>query len=60
MTTEVGHRGAGTRWEVAGQLVPAGLFVGMGIGWLFGHLVEGLFIGLGAGLLAMALVRLIR
>jgi F0F1-type ATP synthase assembly protein I len=54
------QRGAGTRWEVAGQLVPAGLFVGMGIGWLFDHLVEGLFIGLGAGLLAMALVRLIR
>jgi hypothetical protein len=58
MTTETARSGTGTRWEAAGLLVPAGLFVGMGIGWVFDHLVQGLFIGLGAGLLAMALVRL--
>lgn len=44
--------------EASGLFVPAGLFIGMGIGWAFGYLVQGLFIGLGAGFLAMALVRL--
>ena len=46
-------------WEASGVLVPAGLLIGMGIGFLFGHLVAGLFIGLGAGLLVMALVHLV-
>lgn len=45
-------------WEASGVLVPAGLLIGMGIGWVFGHLVAGLFIGLGAGLLLMALAHL--
>ncbi len=43
---------------ISGLFIPAGLFMGMGIGWIFGYLVEGLFIGLGAGFLAMAIVRL--
>jgi hypothetical protein len=30
----------------------------MGIGWIFGYLVQGLLIGLGVGFLAMAIVRL--
>ncbi len=46
------------RTEVSGVLVPAGLLIGMGVGWLFGHLVEGLLIGLGAGLLLMAIMQL--
>lgn len=46
------------KWEVSGLFVPAGLFIGMGIGWAMGHLVQGLLIGLGAGFLCMALVRL--
>jgi len=46
-------------WEAAGVLVPAGLLIGMGVGWLFGNLVPGLFIGLGAGLLLMVVIRLI-
>ena len=41
-------------WEASGVLVPAGLLIGMGVGWLVGYLVAGLFIGLGAGLLLMA------
>ena len=45
-------------WEASGVLVPAGLLIGMGIGWIFGHLVPGLFIGLGAGMLAMAIPQL--
>ena len=46
------------RKDIAGLLIPAGLFIGMGLGWVFGYLVQGLFIGLGCGFLAMALVRL--
>ena len=46
------------KWEVSGLFIPAGLFIGMGIGWGLGYLVQGLFIGLGAGFLAMAIVRL--
>jgi len=32
------------------------MFIGMGLGWLLGHLVAGLFIGLGLGLVAQALM----
>ena len=46
------------RKGVSGLFIPAGLFLGMGIGWTLGYLVPGLFIGLGAGFLAMAIVRL--
>ena len=46
------------KWEVVGLFIPAGLFIGMGIGWALGYLVQGLFIGLGAGFLAMAIARL--
>ena len=46
------------RWAVSGLFIPAGLFIGMGIGWALGYLAQGLFIGLGAGFLAMAIVRL--
>lgn len=45
-------------WEASGVLVPAGLLIGMGIGFLVGHLVAGLFIGLGAGLVLMAIAHL--
>ena len=47
------------RWEISGLLIPAGMFIGMGIGWALEYLVQGLFIGLGAGFLAMAIVALI-
>jgi hypothetical protein len=46
-------------WEISGIFVPAGLLIGMGIGWLFGHLAPGLIIGLGVGLLTMAVMHLI-
>ncbi|HEY97418.1 MAG TPA: hypothetical protein G4O16_04480 [Dehalococcoidia bacterium] len=39
-----------------GLLIPAGLFIGMGIGWALGYLVQGLLIGLGAGFLVYAVV----
>ncbi len=44
------------RWEVGGVFIPAGLFIGMGIGWALGYMVQGLFVGLGAGFLVMGLV----
>jgi hypothetical protein len=47
------------QWAVSGLFIPAGLFIGMGIGWALGYLVQGLLIGLGAGFLGMAIVRLV-
>ena len=41
-----------------GLFIPAGLFIGMGIGWALGFLVQGLFIGLGAGFLVFAIIML--
>ena len=35
--------------ELSGLAIPAGLFVGIGIGFLVDELVAGLFIGLGIG-----------
>ena len=46
------------RKGVTWLFIPAGLFLGMGIGWAMGYLMQGLFIGLGAGFLVMAIVRL--
>ena len=43
-------------WEASGVFVPACLLIGMGVGWLAGHLVAGLFIGLGVGMLLMAVM----
>ena len=45
-----------SRRAAGGILIPAGLFIGMGIGFAFNQGVAGLFIGLGAGFLAFALV----
>jgi hypothetical protein len=40
----------------SGIFIPAGLFLGMGVGFYTNQLVGGLFIGLGLGFLAMALM----
>jgi len=45
-------------WASSGLFIPSGLFIGMGIGWALGYLVQGVLIGLGAGFLAMAIARL--
>ncbi len=42
---------------VSGLAIPAGLFIGMGIGFAVDNLVAGLFIGLGCGFLVMLIVR---
>ena len=46
------------RRDISGLFIPAGLFLGMGIGWVLGLLVPGLFIGLGVGFLGMAIARM--
>jgi hypothetical protein len=45
--------------DSTGVFVPAGLLLGMGIGFAVGNLVAWLFIGLGAGFLAMAIANMI-
>ena len=46
--------------KIAGGLfIPAGLFIGMGIGWALGFLVQGMFIGLGVGFLAFGIIMLV-
>ncbi|MBD3164487.1 hypothetical protein GF323_04755 [Candidatus Woesearchaeota archaeon] len=47
------HRGAG------GLFIPAGLLLGMGLGFLYDELVAGLFIGLGCGFIAFGIITLI-
>ena len=41
----------------SGLFIPAGLFLGMGIGFITDELVGALLIGLGVGFVAMALAR---
>ncbi|MFC1897364.1 hypothetical protein ACFLX8_02180 [Chloroflexota bacterium] len=41
------------QWNITGVAIPAGLFTGMGIGFLVGNITGGLFLGLGGGFLAM-------
>ena len=45
---------------MSGVAIPAGLFIGMGVGFLIDELVAGLFIGLGAGFLLMLIIRAVR
>jgi len=41
--------------DVAGLFIPAGIFIGMGIGFLVDNIVAGLFIGLGGGFVLFAI-----
>lgn len=43
-----------------GVFVPAGLFIGMGIGFLLNQIVPWLFLGLGFGFLVMAIARMMK
>ena len=42
---------------VSGLCIPAGIFIGMGVGFATDELVAGLFIGLGVGFAVAAIVR---
>ena len=41
----------------SGLFIPAGLMIGMGVGFYTNQLVGGLFIGLGLGFLCMAIAK---
>ncbi len=46
--------------NLSGLFIPAGIFLGMGFGFLLDELVAGMFIGLGIGFLGMLLCHTIR
>ena len=41
------------QWGVAGVAIPAGLFIGLGVGFLIDNIIAGIFLGLGGGFLVM-------
>jgi len=41
------------QWNITGVAIPAGLFIGMGVGFLVDNITAGIFLGLGGGFLAM-------
>ena len=43
---------------VTGLAIPAGLFIGMGIGFLINNITAGIFLGLGGGFLTMLILRI--
>lgn len=43
-----------------GLFIPAGLFIGMGFGFLYNQLVPAMFIGLGLGFLGTMIYNLIK
>jgi len=47
------------QWGITGVAIPAGLFIGMGIGFLIGNITAGIFLGLGSGFLVMLIGMLI-
>ena len=46
-------------WNITGLAIPAGLFIGMGVGFFAGNITGGIFLGLGGGFLAMMIAMLI-
>jgi hypothetical protein len=44
----------------AGIFVPAGLFIGMGLGIIYGNIPAGIFFGLGAGFLLLAIAKMMK
>ncbi len=47
------------QWNITGVAIPAGLFIGMGIGFLIDNIIAGIFLGLGGGFLVMLIGMLI-
>ena len=45
------------RKGVTGLAIPAGLFIGMGVGFLIDNITAGIFLGLGGGFLTMIILR---
>lgn len=47
-------------YDFSRLFIPAGIFIGMGFGFLYDQLLAGMFIGLGAGFICMAISEIIR
>ncbi|MFC1928214.1 hypothetical protein ACFLXK_01245 [Chloroflexota bacterium] len=47
------------QWGITGVAIPAGVLIGMGIGFLIDNIAAGLFLGLGGGFLVMLIGMLI-
>ncbi|MFC1873692.1 hypothetical protein ACFLYX_00130 [Chloroflexota bacterium] len=47
------------QWGITGVAIPAGILIGLGIGFLIGNISAGLFLGLGGGFLVMFIGMLI-
>ncbi len=47
------------QWNITGVAIPAGLFIGMGVGFLIDNITAGIFLGLGGGFLVMMISMLI-
>ncbi|MBA7473905.1 hypothetical protein ES707_09252 [subsurface metagenome] len=47
------------QWGITGVAIPAGLFIGMGVGFLMDNITAGIFLGLGGGFLVMLIGMLI-
>ncbi len=49
-----------TKDEYEGLFIPAGIFLGLGIGMIFDATGAGVILGLGVGFLGMAIARMIK
>lgn len=59
MTTDPEQKKKKNKNAISGVAIPAGLFIGMGIGFLTDNLVAWMFIGLGVGFLVMMIGRVV-
>ena len=41
------------QWSITGVAIPAGVLIGLGVGFLINNIAAGLFLGLGGGFLVM-------
>jgi len=55
VTEETTEKKKSKKKDFAGLFIPAGLFIGMGVGFAVDDFVSWMFIGLGAGFLLFAL-----
>ena len=56
MAEQTGEPKKNKRKGASALFIPAGLFIGMGLGWILGNFVSWMFIGLGVGFLLFALI----
>ena len=47
------------QWGITGVAIPAGVLIGLGVGFLINNIAAGLFLGLGGGFLVMMIGMLI-